>query len=255
MSQAQTFLPVSQLGLGFILMEDNFKLPKRVFHPFCLVSCCFTLQTLSKKCLFLFCFFFWCFFFCFVLVQHLVWCELQSHLEHLVPTVVQAVKCICTYPSFSANRVWLDQQGPQVREACQEMWYVCTNVLVFPTVPWFHLTGLVFPSTGFIIRFKRLCFIVLFSWLNWDIWRHWEWCIHEIFSYSLVARGRHGDALFLNKLPKVAFAARSLREKCQGLLSLRFCFVASLSFVFPFGNTTSWYKNHLGNTPFYYGSV
>lgn len=48
MFQAQTFLPVSQLDLGFILMEDNFKLPKRVFTYF---------ETVSTKMLFFFFFF------------------------------------------------------------------------------------------------------------------------------------------------------------------------------------------------------
>lgn len=61
MFQAQTFLPVSQLDLGFILMEGNFKLPKRVFIHFVLFHASLHCKVFCKNAIF-----------CFVLVQHLV---------------------------------------------------------------------------------------------------------------------------------------------------------------------------------------
>lgn len=105
---------------------SNFKLPKRVFIHFVLFHASFHNQVFHKNAIFRF-----------VLIQRCVWYKLQPHLEHRVPMAAQVVKCICTHSSFSWNRVWLDQQGLRVREACQEMWYVCTSGFVFLSVSWF----------------------------------------------------------------------------------------------------------------------
>lgn len=84
--QAQTFLPVSELDLGFLLIEGSFKLPKRAFIHFVLFHYCLH-QKVSNKCAI----------FRLLDVQHLVWYEIQSHSEHLVPMVIQVVICTHTH--------------------------------------------------------------------------------------------------------------------------------------------------------------
>lgn len=133
----------------------------------------------------------------------------------------------------------LDQWGHQDQEDCQAMWYVCTNVFVFPSVPWSLHLRFYFSFHGGILSDSKGCVSLHFFTVESKDMEAPGNGVSMKHIFIFICNNREAWRSFtplqiVKKKKKAFFSASSSREKLQCLLSLWFCFLHLISiWLFP----------------------
>lgn len=143
----------------------------------------------------------------------------------------------------------LDQWGHQDQEDCQAMWYVCTNVFVFPSVPWSLHLRFYFSFHGGILSDSKGCVSLHFFTVESKDMEAPGNGVSMKHIFIFICNNREAWRSFtplqiVKKKKKGIFFCQLLKRKITVFIVSLVLFPSPhFHLAFPFENMTSWYQD------------